>query len=432
MKSLYLYFFYLFFIFNVNASTIFEKISNDFEFIYIKWNSGNFDKYEDIFRRDNENIFNTCVAVKCGAGALEHYNRVLDSLRLATGEKRGMLGKKFTYDEYQNFKNIYFEQKRSAAEAIKDTRKFLRKYNNLSLKLEEYCKNSLVDIDNDNLNFKKDNKQKTCNNLIEQSKKNLKISNLELSNFRLLLNYSLNESHNNSLKKSSKLLISYNDKILSIIEQGLVNLEKKNKSIVLLEQDLLRRKKIANNSSLFKIRFLSFKNDYNELILDKDKFDPTVDFFYEKFKRLKVSVFRYEFKPETKNNVFENYYFYTYKIMDKNDNPEPIIRIIASSKEIYDDLDSCYAAASKITREYLVQKEISDNFIVSDTNGNEYNFKTSSGCFSSFLSSKYYFNFVVGIHERNIEYNNYYALLNLMGYKFKGNENKLKNNKIKF
>lgn len=432
MKFIYLYFFSLFFIFNVNASTNFEKISNDFEFIYNEWNNGNFDKYENIFRRDHENAFSTCSAVTCGAGLLEHYNRVLSNLQNATGEKRGVFGKKFTYDEYQNFKNIYFEQKKSAAEAIKDTRKFLSNYKNLSLKLEKYCKKSLVDIDNDDLNFKKDNKQKTCNNLIKQSEKNLKISNLELSNFRLLLNYSLNESHNNSLKKSSKLLISYNDKILSIIEQGLLNLEKKNKSIVLLEKDLLRKKKIVNNSNLFKIRFLSFKNDYNELILNKDKFDPTVDFFYEKFKRLKVSVFRYEFKPETKNDVFEKYYFYTYKIINKNDNPEPIIRIIASSKEIYDDLDSCYSAASKITGEYFVQKEISDNFIVSDTNGNEYNFQTSSSCFSSFLSSKYYFNFVVGMHERNIEYNNYYALLYLMGYKFKDNENKLKNNKIKF
>ena len=55
----------------------------------------------------------------------------------------------------------------------------------------------------------------------------------------------------------------------------------------------------------------------NELILDKDKFDPTVDFFFEKFKKLKVSVFRYEFEPESKNDVFEHYYFYTYKIMDK-------------------------------------------------------------------------------------------------------------------
>lgn len=432
MKSLYLYFFYLFFIFNVNASTSFEKISNDFEFIYIKWNNGNFDKYEDIFRRDNENIFNTCVAVKCGAGALEHYNRVLNNLQNATGEKKGILGKRFTYDEYQNFKNIYFEQKRSAAKAIKDTRKFLAKYNNLLLKLEEYCKHSVVDIDNDDLNLKKNNKQKTCNDLIKQSEKNLKISNLELSNFRLLLNYSLNENHNNSLKKSSKLLISYNDKILLIIEQGLVSLEKKSKSIKLLEQDLLRKKKIVNNSSLFKIRFLSFKKDYNELILDKDKFDPTVDFFYEKFKRLKVSVFRYEFKPETSNNVFEKYYFYTYKIMDKNDNPEPIIRIIASSKEIYNDLDNCYSAADKLIKEYKVQKEINDYFIVSDSNDNEYNFQTSSGCFSSLFSSKYYFNLVVGMHESNIESNNYYALLSLMGYNFNDNNNILKKNDIKF
>ena len=79
MKYLYLFFFSIFFIFNVNASTNFEKYFNDFELIYNNWNNGNFDKYEDIFRRDNENIFNTCVAVKCGAGALEHYNRVLNS-----------------------------------------------------------------------------------------------------------------------------------------------------------------------------------------------------------------------------------------------------------------------------------------------------------------------------------------------------------------
>ena len=200
MKYLYLYFFSIFFIFNLNLSNNFEKYFNDFELIYNNWNNGNFDKYEDIFRRDNENIFNTCVAVKCGAGALEHYNRVLNSLRNATGEKKGMMGKRFTYDEYQNYKNIYFEQKRSTAEAIKNTRKFLRKYNNLSLKLGEYCKNNLVDINNTDLIAKKNNKEKKWKNLINQTEKNLKISNLELSNFRLLLNYSLNENHNNSLK----------------------------------------------------------------------------------------------------------------------------------------------------------------------------------------------------------------------------------------
>ena len=63
--------------------------------------------------------------------------------------------------------------------------------------------------------------------------------------------------------------------------------------------------------------------------------------------------------------MFLNITIFIPKIKDKNDNPEPIIRIIASSKEIYDDLNSCYAAADKLIKEYKDQKEINDNFIVS-------------------------------------------------------------------
>ena len=430
MKFLYLYFFSLFFIFNANASTNFEKISNDFKLIYSSWNNGEFNKYENIFRRDNENAFNTCVAVKCGSGLLDHYNGVLNSLQNATGEKKGLFGKKFTYEEYQNYKNIYFEQKESSADAIKNTKTFLYKFNILFLKLEDFCKNSLIDIENDDLNNKKINKDKTCNNLFFQTEKNLEVFHLELSNFRTLLNYSLNENHNNSLKKSSELLISYNEKILSIIEQGMINIENENKSIVSLEKNLLKKKKIEKSSSLFNVRFLSLKKNYNNIITKKDKFDPTVDFFYEKFKKLKVSVFRYEFLPETKNDVFESYYFYTYKIIDKNDNPEPIVKIIASSKEIYDDINSCNIAANKIVEEYKDQKNISDSFIVSDMNNKEYGFSISSGCFSSFFSEKFYFNLAVGI-DRVDNYNSH-ALLNLMGYNFEGNDNALKKNEVKF
>ena len=425
MKFLYLYFLSLFFIFNVNASTNFEKISNDFKLIYNSWNYGEFNKYENIFRRDNENAFSTCVAVKCGSSLLEHYNIILNNLQNATGEKR-----RFTFEEYQNYKNIYFEQKESSAEAMKNTSRFLNKLNNLFLKLNDLCETSLTDIKNDDLNNKKINKNKTCNDILFQAKKNLEVFQLELSNFRTLLNYSLNENHNNSLKKSSKLLISYSDKILSIIEQDLVNIENENKSIVLLEKNLLRKKKIEKNSSLFNIRFLSLKKDYDNIITEKDKFDPTVDFFYENFKKLKVSVFRYEFLPQTKNKVFESYYFYTYKIMNKNDNPEPIVKMIASSKEIYDDINSCEIAANKIVKEYKAQKNISNSFIVSDMNNEEYSFGISSGCFSSFFSSKFYFNLAVGV-DRVDNYNSH-ALLNLMGYNFEGNENALKKNKVKF
>ena len=431
MKFLYLYFLSLFFVFNANASTNFEKVSNDFELIYNSWNHGEFNKYEDIFRRDNENAFNTCVAVQCGSGLLEHYNRVLNSLQNATGEKKGMFGKKFTYEEYQNFKNIYFEQKKSSADTIKNTKTFINKLNISFLKLKDFCKNSLIDIENDYLKNKKINKKKACNELILKTNKNLKILHLELSNFRMLLNYSLNENHNNSLKKSSKLLISYNDKILSIIEQGIVSLEDQAKTIASLEEDLLRKNKNEKNSSLFNIRFLSNKKKYKEIILDKDRHDPTVDFFYENFNKLKVSIFRYKFQPETKNDVFESYFFYTMKIMNKNDNPEPIIRITASSKEIYENEKSCEIAKYKIINEYKNQKEISDFFTVSDPYDNEYRFSIKSGaCSSSIFSSKFFFNLVVGIDR--VDYYNSHALLNLMGYNFEDNENALEKNEVKF
>jgi len=431
MKFLYLYFFSLFFIFNANASTNFEKVSSDFQLIYNSWNHGEFNKYEDIFRRDNEYIFNNCVAVTCGAGALDHYNRVLNSLQNATGEKKGMFGKKFTYEEYQNYKDIYFEQKKSSATAIKDIRGFLNKLDTSLLKLNDFCETSLTDVENDDLNNKKNNKDKTCNDIFVQAEKNLKIFHLELSNFRILLNYSLNENHNNSLKKSSELLTSYNDKILSIIEQGIINLENQVKIIASLEEDLLRKNKNEKNSSLFNIRFLSNKKKYKEIVLNKDRHDPTVDFFYENYDKLKVSVFRYEFQPETKNDVFERYFFYTMKIIDKNDNPEPIIRITASSKEIYENEKSCEIAKYRIINEYKNQKEISEFFTVSDPYDNEYRFSIRSRtCSSSLFSSKFSFNLVVGI-DRIDDYNSH-ALLNLMRYNFEGNNNALKNNEIKF
>jgi hypothetical protein len=431
MKFLYLYFFSLFFIFNANASTNFEKVSSDFQLIYNSWNHGEFNKYEDIFRRDNEYIFNNCVAVTCGAGALDHYNRVLNSLQNATGEKKGMFGKKFTYEEYQNYKDIYFEQKKSSATAIKDIRRFLNKLDTSLLKLNDFCETSLTDVENDALNNKKNNKDKTCNDIFVQAEKNLKVFHLELSNFRILLNYSLNENHNNSLKKSSELLTSYNDKILSIIEQGIINLENQVKIIASLEEDLLRKNKNEKNSSLFNIRFLSNKKKYKEIVLNKDRHDPTVDFFYENYDKLKVSVFRYEFQPETKNDVFERYFFYTMKIIDKNDNPEPIIRITASSKEIYENEKSCEIAKYRIINEYKNQKEISEFFIVSDPYDNEYRFSIRSRtCSSSLFSSKFSFNLVVGI-DRIDNYNSH-ALLNLMRYNFEGNNNALKNNEIKF
>ena len=63
------------------------------------------------------------------------------------------------------------------------------------------------------------------------TKKNLNLIQKEFSNFRLLLNYSLNESHNNKLKKSSQLLVSYNESVLDILDKSIKNVNLQNKEI---------------------------------------------------------------------------------------------------------------------------------------------------------------------------------------------------------
>ena len=61
----------------------------------------------------------------------EQYNQILLALQEATGHKTGVFGKKFTYEEYQEYKNLYFEQKTSSSSALTNTKTFLIKFNNI-------------------------------------------------------------------------------------------------------------------------------------------------------------------------------------------------------------------------------------------------------------------------------------------------------------
>ena len=451
MKFFNLIFLFIFYFNNLNAfENHLTKIKDDLNLIYKQWNQGGYDKYENIFRRDNENAFNTCVAVSCGAGLLEQYNQILFALQEATGHKTGVFGKKFTYEEYQEYKNLYFEQKTSSSSALTNTKTFLIKFNNIISSIEEVCKlnpdvanirNAGIDsLDKEILELDKEilKKDNSCTNLFLKTEKNLKIAHLELSNLRILLDYSLNENHNNSLKKSSKLLTAYNDEILSILNEGLITLKEKKKSITNLEASLAEKNRIEGHSSVFNIRLLSFKNTYKNLIKkDGKKIDATVDFYYENFEKLKISIFKYEFEPVSKNEVFDKYYFLTYRIIDKNDNSEPIVGVIAETEDKFENNSECEKARSNLISEYKNQKKINlpyeginSTFLVSDSKGNNYSFYLHSSCSERIFSSKLSIVFKVLMSKGA---GNYYTLLDLMGYKFKNNGKKFNNNnKIKF
>lgn len=430
--------FFLIFIISSNANSIeivrqIKTIKKDFNIIYDVWNRRGFEKYESIFRRDNENAFSTCIATRCGGSLIKQYNTIVSNLQKATGEKQGMFGKQFSWEQYQNYKKIYFDQKQSTSQAIKNTNRFLNSFEKNFLIISSLCK----EIDNkkiSNKEIKKKIKSKYsfCKKLFVDTKKNLNLIQKEFSNFRLLINYSLNENHNNNLKKSSQLLISYNETVLDILNKSIKNVNLQNKKIKNLIAQKKYKDKLNNQSMIFNIKLLDNINNYKDLILDKSTNDPTVDFYYEKFDRLKVSKFQYEFNVKNKNNFFNKYYLYTYKLINKKNSFEPIVGILAEGSSIFKNLETCLAAENKVLKEYSKQKSINKNesFNVIDTKNQNYFFNLRTGCYEKIFSTKYTLVFRVEIE--NIQFNNYNGLLNLMNPEVNIQKNIKNNNKIKF
>jgi len=430
--------FFLIFVISSDVSAIeidkqINTIKKDFNIIYNIWNRGGLDKYESIFRRDNENAFSTCVATRCGGSLIEQYNSIVSDLQKATGEKQGIFGKQFSWEQYQNYKNIYFEQKKSTTQTIKNINRFLNSFEKNFLIITSLCKK----IDNEKMSNKEIKKKinlksSFCNKLFVDTKKNLNLIQKEFSNFRLLLNYSLNESHNNKLKKSSQLLISYNETVLDILDRSIKNVNLQNKKISNLIAQKKYKDKLNNQSMIFNVKLLDNINNYKDIILDKSTDDPTIDFYYEKFDKLKVSKFQYEFNVKNKNNFFNKYYLYTYKLTNKKNSYEPIVGILAEGSNIFKNLETCQAAENQVLMEYSKQKSINKNqsFNLVDIKNQNYFFILRTNCYEKIFSTKYTLGFRIEIE--NIEYNNYDGLLNLMNPEINLQKNIKNNNKIKF
>jgi hypothetical protein len=430
--------FFLFFLISSDVSAIeidkqINTIKKDFNIIYNIWNRGGLDKYESIFRRDNENAFSTCVATRCGGSLIEQYNSIVSNLQKATGEKQGIFGKQFSWEQYQNYKNIYFEQKKSTSQTIKNTNRFLNSFEKNFLIITSLCKK----IDNEKMSNKEIKKKinlksSFCNKLLVDTKKNLNLIQKEFSNFRLLLNYSLNESHNNKLKKSSQLLVSYNESVLDILDKSIKNVNLQNKEINNLIAQKKYKDQLNNQSKIFNIKLLDNIKNYKDLILDESTDDPTIDFYYEKFDKLKVSKFKYEFNVKNNNNFFNKYYLYTYKLINKKNSFEPIVGILAEGSSIFKNLETCRAAENQVLKEYSEQKNINKNqsFNVVDIKNQNYFFNLRTSCYEKIFSTKY--TLVFRIEIENIQFNNYNGLLNLMNPEINTQINIKNNNKIKF
>ena len=226
--------------------------------------------------------------------------------------------------------------------------------------------------------------------------------------------------------------MSYNDSVLDILDKSIKNVNLKNKKIENLIAQKKYKDQLNNQSMIFNIKLLDNINNYKDIILDKKTYDPTIDFYYEKFDRLKVSKFRYEFNVKNKNSFFNKYYLYTYKLINKKNFFEPIVGVRAEGSSIFKNLETCQAAENQVLKEYNKQKNVNKNqsFNVVDIKKQNYFFNLRTGCYEKTFSTKY--TLVFKIEIENIQFNNYNGLLNLMNPEINNQINKKNNNKIKF
>ena len=226
--------------------------------------------------------------------------------------------------------------------------------------------------------------------------------------------------------------MSYNDSVLDILDKSIKNVNLQNTKINNLIAQKKYKDKLNNQSMIFNIKLLDNINNYKDIILDKNTDDPTIDFYYEKFDKLKVSKFQYEFKVKNKNNFFNKYYLYTYKLINKKNSFEPIVGILAEGSSIFKNLETCQAAENQVLKEYNKQKKINknQNFNVVDIKEQNYFFNLRTGCYEKVFSTKYTLIFKIEIE--NIRFNNYNGLLNLMSPEINNQINIKNNNKIKF
>ena len=155
--------------------------------------------------------------------------------------------------------------------------------------------------------------------------------------------------------------MSYNDSVLDILDKSIKNVNLKNKKIKNLIAQKKYKDQLNNQSMIFNIKLLDNINNYKDIILDKKTYDPTIDFYYEKFDRLKVSKFRYEFNVKNKNSFFNKYYLYTYKLINKKNFFEPIVGVLAEGSSIFKNLETCQAAENQVLKEYNKQKNVNKN-----------------------------------------------------------------------
>ena len=355
LKNFILISFFLFSPLNLFA---FELDENNYKIYFDKWNRGEFNKYENIFRRDNENAFATCVGASCGGSLLEQYSAITTGLKNidCAASQKDLFGNSHTYEDYQDCKKLYDNFKKNNDYNFKILNNFFFKNNLSKNTAKKECK--FFFNNNEINNF--------CTKNFDLVFNNQKILGAEIEKFYTLLeNFNFKLETQNNLQKNSQVLknLTENNEILYV--EFISNIKSKNQ---LLAEQIRQKNELEEVNR--KIEYLlSANKDLNLFGVNLGENLNSVKKINKQYNKKLISYFGsfihlYKdahtfFDPQAKNEIFDDY------IISYGPENKKILGIFARTKRKYNSESECIKDLKPV-KLYLVEKfEKNGNLTVS-------------------------------------------------------------------
>lgn len=347
----------------------FELDENNYKIYFHKWNKGEFDRYENIFRRDNENAFATCIGVSCGGSLLEQYSIILRELKKTEcpASQKDFFGSSHTFEDYQDCKKLYDNFKQNNDTNFKVLSNFFIKNNISKSTAQNECK---IFFNNNEIN-------NFCIKNLELISNNQRTLGIEIEKFYTLLeNFNFKLDTQTSLKKNSEILKNLTNNNELLYAEFLTNI--KNKNQLLAEQ--IRKKNKLEEDNKEKLYLSNAYKDLNLFGINLGEDLNLVKKINKQYNKKSISYFgslihlykdaHIFFEPQNKNVIFEDY------IISYGPENKKILGIFARTKMKYNSESECIKDLKPV-KLYLFEKfQKNGNLIISQESNLSFDMST--------------------------------------------------------
>ena len=324
-----------------------ELDENNYKIYFSKWNKGEFDKYENIFRRDNENAFASCVGASCGGNLLEQYSIILRELKNieCQASQKSLFGISYSFEDYQSCKKLYENFKQNNNYNFKVLNNFFLKNNIFTNTAQNECKKTNnIEINN------------FCNKNLELISNNQKILKKEIEKFYTLLeNFTFKLETQTVFQKNSEILKNLTDNNELLYTEFISNIRGKNQLFAeqikknnKLKEDIKERQYLINAFKDLNLFGVNLGEDLNSIKKINKQYNKKFISYFGSVIHLYKDAHIF-FEPQAKNEIFDDY------IISYGPENKEILGIFARTKKKYNSESECIKDLKPV-KLYLVEK----------------------------------------------------------------------------